>query len=87
MGLFPCLGYSGECSYEHRGACFPLNDCFVWMYAQEWDSWILGNYFCTFFVKPTVLFIDTAAIYILTDIVGASFSPHFPQHLLFVAFF
>ena len=31
------------------------------------DPW---QFFLYFFVKPTVLFIDTAAIYILTDIVG-----------------
>ena len=26
---------------DHRGACIFFSECFVWMYAQEWDCWIL----------------------------------------------
>ena len=39
--LFPYLGCCEWCCYEHKGACIFLNCSFVWMYAQEWDCWII----------------------------------------------
>jgi len=36
LGYFRVLAIA-ECCYEHRGVCDFLNDCFVLIYAQEWD--------------------------------------------------
>ena len=39
--LFPCLGYCEQCCSEHMRACIFLNESFVWVYAQEWDCWVI----------------------------------------------
>ena len=28
-------------SNEHQGTCILLSNGFVWIYAQEWDCWII----------------------------------------------
>ena len=35
------LGYCKQCCYEHSGACILLDYGFLWVYAQEWDCWII----------------------------------------------
>jgi len=41
FGLFPCLGYCEQCCNEHAGACVFFKESFVWIYAQEWDCWVI----------------------------------------------
>ena len=41
LKLLPCLGY---CS-KHWGACIFSNYVsFLWIYAQEWDCWIIWQF-------------------------------------------
>ena len=54
--LFPCLGYCKQCCYEHRGACIFLNYSFVWIYVQEWDCWIIWQFYFQFFEEPLYCF-------------------------------
>ena len=39
--LLPCLGYCKQHCSERWGACIPVNHGFLWIYAQEWDCWII----------------------------------------------
>ena len=41
IDVVPCPGYCKSCCYEHWGACIFLNYGFLWVYAQEWDCWVL----------------------------------------------
>ena len=43
--LFPCLGCCEYCCCEHRGASIFLNYSFVWVYTQEWDHWIMWQFY------------------------------------------
>ena len=36
---------------EHRGACIFLDYSLVWVYTQEWDSWIIWPLYLQFFEK------------------------------------
>ena len=40
-----------ECHYEHWGACIS-NYRFVWVYAQQWDCWIIWQLYFQFFEDP-----------------------------------
>ena len=41
MRLFPCLGCREWCCSEQWGVCIFLEYAFLWIYAQEWDFWII----------------------------------------------
>ena len=74
--LFACLGDCKQCCSEHWGACIFLNYGFLWIYAQEWDCWVIysSSIFSILRNFHTVLHSD----------VPVRFSPHLLQHLLFV---
>ena len=44
---------SSSSSYEHRGACIFSNQNFVWIYAQEWDFWIIWQLYFQFLKEPS----------------------------------
>ena len=41
LGGFRILGIVDSAAMNRGGACIFLNYSFVWICAQEWDSWIL----------------------------------------------
>ena len=47
--LLPCPDQCKQCCYEHWNACVFLNYSFLWMYAQEWDCWIIWQLYFQFF--------------------------------------
>ena len=52
--LLPCLGYCKQCCYEYWGACIFSNQSLhlFWVYAQEWDCWIIWQLYLQFFKAP-----------------------------------
>ena len=54
VGLPPCLGYCKQYCYEHWGACIFSNQSFhlFQIYAQEWDCWIIQQFYFQFFKEP-----------------------------------
>ena len=51
--FLPCLGYCKQCCSEHWDACICSNYGFLWIYAQEWDSWIIWQLYFQFFKEPS----------------------------------
>ena len=39
--LLPCFSYCKQCYSEHWGTCFFLDFGFLWVYAWEWDYWVI----------------------------------------------
>ena len=51
--LFPCLGYCKQCFSELWGACIFQNYCFLQIYAQEQDCWIIQQFYFQFLKEHT----------------------------------
>ena len=41
LGCFHVLDIVNSCCNEHTGACVFFKENFVWIYAQEWDCWVI----------------------------------------------
>ena len=39
--LLLCPGCCKQCCNEYWGTCVLLNYGFLWIYAQEWDCWVI----------------------------------------------
>ena len=46
--LFPYLDYCEQCHHEHRSACIFWNYSFIQIHAQEWDFWIIWQFYFQF---------------------------------------
>ena len=46
--LFPCLGCCKQCCNEHWRTCVFASHSFLWIDAQEWDSWIKWKFYFQF---------------------------------------
>ena len=46
--LLPCPGYYKQCCSKLWGACIFWNYDFIWIYAQEWDCWIIWQLYFQF---------------------------------------
>ena len=44
-GHLGCSSYCKQCCNEHWGTCVFFNFCFLRVYAQEWDCWIIYWFF------------------------------------------
>jgi len=53
-----CLGYCKQCCYGHWGAWILSRQSFhlLWIYAQEWDYWIIWQFYFYFFSGTSILF-------------------------------
>ena len=47
--LLPCPGYYKQCCDEHWGTHVSFNSGFLGVYAQQWDCWVLWQFYFQFF--------------------------------------
>ena len=59
--LFPCPGYYKQCCDEHWGTCVSFNSGFLGVYAQQWDCWVIRQFYLQFF-KESPLFSKVAVL-------------------------
>ena len=47
--LLPCPSYCKQCCNEHWGTCVYFSSGFLSEYAQQWDCWVLWQFYFQFF--------------------------------------
>ena len=47
--LLPCPGYYKQCCDEHWGTCVSFNSGLLGVYAQQWDCWVIRQFYFQFF--------------------------------------
>ena len=47
--LLPCPNYYKQCCDEHWGTCVSLNSGFLGVYAQQWDFWVIWQFYFQLF--------------------------------------
>ena len=47
--LLPCPGYCKQCCDEHWGTRVSFNSSFLSVYAQQWDCWVVWQFYFQFF--------------------------------------
>ena len=82
--LFPHLGYCKQCCNEHQGALIFLNYGFLWIYAQEWDCWIIYQLYFQFSEGPPYCFSIVAIPFTIPPTVqeGSLFSIPSPAFII-----
>ena len=51
--LFPCPGYCKQCCNEHWGTRVSFNSGFLGVYAQQWDYWVVWQFYFQFFKESS----------------------------------
>ena len=62
LRLLPCPGYYKQCCDEHWGTCVSFNSGFLRVYAQQWDHWVIWQFYFQFFWGISTLFSIVAAL-------------------------
>ena len=47
--LHPCPSYCKQCWDEHWGTCVSFTSGFLSVYAQQWDCWVIWQFYFQFF--------------------------------------
>ena len=51
--VLPCPGYYKQCCNEHWGTRVSFNSGFLCVYAQQWDCWIIRQFYFQFFKESS----------------------------------
>ena len=85
--LLPCPSYYKQYCREHWGTCVSFNSGFLGVYAQQWDCWVIWQfYFQIFKESHTLLHSGYTSLHSHQQCKRVPFFPHPLQHLLLVDF-